>query len=268
MARNQLLFSVLIVVQLLAIAVGVIPSIEDFGRDTTPPTTATGSVRSYVTAGLDRLAPTAVRLHRIIWASTKPLRRPAAFYLRATSQYEKWNMFSTPNHRNQFARLDYHVERADGTQVVTSELVFPAKAHGDWRLIASYPASFTDKAFNNAFDRYGGLISRAERRGAPLPTELMAQCFRPFLAEYGRRVAARLPQGAKLRSVELWKGAAPMPEPGETLSHETVAARAEALSEIGTAGSRVDLVTGHGTVPPTKTADIVWARLAAEDYVP
>ena len=43
---------------------------------------------------------------------------------------------------------------------------------------------------------------------------------------------------------------------------------APAAAQQPTFKSRVDLVTGHGTVPPTKTADIVWARLAAEDYVP
>jgi hypothetical protein len=257
MTLAQKLVSVFIAWQVAATVVGAIPTLDRFGLDVTAPRTAEGSLRSHLTSVLDHLAMRLVRMHRITVAWTQPIRLPLLRYLDVTDQYVKWNMFSNPARFHEFVRIDYVVALPSGAIRVESELVYPASAPGQWRLLAAYFDSFTDKAFANGLERYRTREFDAEQRGTPLPLAEMSDDLQPFLRYYAERREQRWPAGARLERAEFWRGFASVPPPGQPWSEDALSRRRSAVQALA-----------DGLASPTSLSDsdIVWTRFA--EYQP
>lgn len=208
---GQRILSCVIAAHLLAVFVGAIPRLDEFGmpmeRRAPPPLPA-------LTAWLDQAAGDVVWLHRVAWSVTTPLRPLSQRYLRVTRQFEQWDMFATPTHDRQYVRIGYRLQRPDGTVATEYEKVFPTGSPGKVKLLSSYFDAFADKAFTGTSSTYRTREWRARMDGIPVPTADMVQLIEPFTRYYGhRRIAAGLPAGSRLSAVEFWWGTEPGPEP-------------------------------------------------------
>src|SRR5262245_27980488 len=97
MSRPQRLISAFIVFHILAITVTAIPAPETLVpqyRSSQVPLTFLGYALAPVADAI--VAPLRV-LHLAAWSATQALRAIARPYMLATSQYERWNMFSRPS---------------------------------------------------------------------------------------------------------------------------------------------------------------------------
>jgi hypothetical protein len=244
--KTEIIQSLLLAGHVFAIALAAMPSLESFGNDTLPPRPPGTTLQSRVTACLDRLFPAAVRLHRIVHNSTKPLRRPVRLYMQVTDQHATWNMFSNPSHFNEYVRFDYTLRAGDGSRRLEREIVYPAAPPGAWRSLADPFDSAVDKAFRNALERARTRASRAARRDREPPLEDMEKGLVPFLRSFGARKATST--GMVVERAEFWRALAPAPEPGTAWPEAHFEARRRALTD------------------PGAPSDLEWTRWAV--YVP
>lgn len=246
LTRTEAILSLLLAGHVAALTIGAMPTLDDFGNETVPPRAASTTFQSRLTARLDALSLPAVRLHRVIYNSTRALRRPVRLYLQLTDQYAKWNMFSNPSHFNEYVRFDYTLRSGDGSRRLEREIVYPAAAPGTWRSLTAPFDSAVDKAFRNALERARTRAYRAERRDREAPLERMENDLVPFLRYFGRRIATST--GTVVERAEFWRALAPAPDPGTAWPESHFETRRRAL--------RV----------PDAPSDLDWTRWAV--YVP
>jgi hypothetical protein len=251
MTPTQGLLSVAIIWHIVAMVVGAVPSLEDYGSDTTPPRVPKTTLQSRATAALDQIAVPAVRLHRVVYAVTRPLHGPVHLYLDLTDQFSSWNMFSSPSRATENVRLDYVVVQPDGSRHLESELVYPAAEPGEWRVVAAYFASFVDKAFANGTESYQKRALQARQLGQPAPVAAMNEDLLPFIRYYTRRHEHRLPKGTRVERTEYWRGSAASPAPGQALPVQILQARQRTLERLRQPGTLPSL-------PSRKDDDITW----------
>jgi hypothetical protein len=258
MTQKQVILSLVIVAHLTGLVVGAIPALDEFGTDSSLPRPAGQSAQSVVTASLDQLSVWAVRLHRVVYAATRPLQGPVRQYLNLTDQYSKWNMFSNPAKTSDYVRLDFLVRLPDGTRRTFSEFPYPAAERNQWRFLRAYFASFVDKAFANGMNSYQRRPIRAERRGLEPPTERMRADLLPFVRYYARRRAETLPAGSTM-TTQFWRGWAQSASPGEALPGRVIEARLRSLEESERNG-RPALFDNHtiGERVDETDSDISW----------
>jgi len=205
---SQRLISCLIVAHLVAIFLGAIPGLDDFGAD--PVVRGPSEHVTPVTAAFDAAAARVVWLHRVTWALTAPLRPIVNQYLRLTSQFQVWNMFCNPAQSQRQVRIGYRLIAADGARHTEFQQVFPA-GPPELKLVRAYFDSFTDKALAAGVENYRRLVRVADASNTPLSDDDVTQTLRPFTRYYAsQRIAAGLPRGTRLAAVEFWSGTSPI----------------------------------------------------------
>jgi hypothetical protein len=258
MPGGRILFTLVLLWHVVAMVAGAIPSLDDFGTDQTanrPPGT---TIRSRLTSLLDQVGEQAIRGHRMVVASLGPVRNASRAYLDLIDQSSKWNMFSRPAAQNEFVRIDYVIRGRDGLSQVESELVYPAAAPGEWRIVRAYFSSFFDKAFANGAEIYLRRAQNAERIGVAPPQAAMADDLRPFLAYYGNRHRRTLPSSSVLERAEYWRGWAPVPRPGMEYAPGVLDSRLGQLKALAKARPL-------GT-SPSPDADITWRQWLSLEF--
>jgi hypothetical protein len=246
LTRTEAVLSLLLAGHVAALTLGAMPALDDFGNETVPPRDPSTTFQSRLTAQLDALSIPAIRLHRVIYNTTRPLRRPVRLYLQLTDQYAKWNMFSNPSHFNEYVRFDYTLRSPDGLRQLEREIVYPAVAPGTWRSFSQPFDSAVDKAFRNALERARTRAYRASRRDLEAPLEDMQNDLIPFLRYFGGRMTTS--SGSTVERAEFWRALAPAPAPGTAWPESRFEARRRALSD------------------PNAPSDLEWTRWAV--YVP
>jgi hypothetical protein len=206
---HERLISAFIAAHLAALVVVSIPSLHDFSVqssrvDQTPPVPALARTLDAVADAVERTQRTALRL-------TFPLRRAATKYATLLGLQQRWDMFSNPMRKDWHARIVYRIRRADGSLMTEEERVFPSGAPG-WKLVASYRASYLDKATTSGIELY-----QSRAADATTPTPWMAAAVEPLTRYYARRRAERgLPDGAAIVAVEFWWGVSDLPRPSSS----------------------------------------------------
>jgi hypothetical protein len=197
---------------MVALFVGAVPAPNNFdgdrfSRDVRQPI-------SGVTATLDSAAAGLVRLNRATWYATAPLRRASNAYVRVTSQYQKWVMFSTVSHASSHARIGYRWQSADGSVRTEYEEVLPSGPQDRWKLAGAYFDSFMDKALANVMEGHRGHALQADSLGSAVSPGSRDQGLASCTRYYARaRLARGAPAGVQLQAVELWWGGAPIASP-------------------------------------------------------
>jgi hypothetical protein len=174
---SQRLISCLIVAHLVAIFLGAIPGLDDFGAD--PVVRGPSEHVTPVTAAFDAAAARIVWLHRVTWALTAPLRPIVNQYLRLTSQFQVWNMFCNPAQSQRQVRIGYRLIAADGARHTEFQQVFPA-GPPELKLVRAYFDSFTDKALAAGVENYRRLVRVADASNTPLSDDDVNADASPF----------------------------------------------------------------------------------------
>lgn len=271
MTSAQRLVSAFIVFHLAAITIGAIPSPDALPDDVLEPRSKEfDGLHGVVTRSLDALVAPLVRVHAAIWTTIRPLRPPFWYYLRATRQYEKWNMFYRPPREDEYMHMRYYVRPAGSRLLrVHRELVYPAHEEGTIRLFGAFSDSFRDKALSLGFDGYlERLEALRDRGGAAEPEAAASRELFPILDFFTRRFESRaLVPGERIEKTELWWGLAPTPAPGEPVDRAGLAERHRVLQGYDAFGST--LLSADEQVPvgaSMREADIVWRLLAVRTW--
>lgn len=266
MTSAQRLVSAFIVFHLAAITIGAIPSPDALPDDVLEPRSKEfDGLHGVATRSLDALVAPLVRFHAAIWTTTRPLRPPFWYYLRATRQYEKWNMFYRPPREDEYMHMRYYV-RPTGSRVlrVHRELVYPAHEEGTIRLFGAFADSFRDKALALAFEAYVQRVEALRDREAAEPGAAASSELYPILDFFTRRFEARaLVPGERIERAELWWGLAPTPAPGGPVDRAGLAERRRVLQGYDAFGSTLLPADDHAPIGAgLREADIVWRLLA------
>jgi hypothetical protein len=221
--HRQWAISFLILAHLVAVFVGAVPNLDDFGMSLDERIAA--SPVPTVAAALDAASVRLVWLHRVTRSATAPLRRLSLAYLGITRQSEQWSMFCNPSRVQQQVRLGYRLRLADGTSTTEYQTVFPVGRPDEWKILRSYVNAFEDKPFTSVAGTYRKQLARAQSSGVATPTPEMLITLKPLTRYYARRrVASGLPSEVRLEAVEYWWGLTPIPAPGREQSQVARAA--------------------------------------------
>ena len=142
-------------------------------------------------------------------------------------------MFSNPPRYDEYLRVRYYIGREKGSRPtrMATELVMPAGREDQLRLFRAYRHSYEDKAYSIALERFyanrpAHLIA-PNTRSQDLPDDLA-----PIGRYYARRFAARaLTARERILRVEVWRGSALTPPPGQAADKAARLARQAALLE-------------------------------------
>jgi hypothetical protein len=268
MSYSQRLISAFIVFHLIAITVGAIPDPESIPQEIPSNRATLTFLGTTLAPTFDALVAPELALNRVAWRATAWLRRPSRVYLRATRQWEVWNMFCRPTRHDIYMHIRYYT-KTPGSHLlrVHRELIFPAHPEGSTRVIKGYSDSFRDKAIELAFDTYFARVREEEKTvGYAKAVERSEQELFPVIRPFARRYVARnLEPGERLLRAELWRGVVPNAPPGEATSSDVLAERLDMLQ-------RYDAVTDLGLLPESelpelrsfiRDADVEWVLTAS-----
>ena len=116
-------------------------------------------------------------------------------------------MFWDPPRFDRYWRARYYIEQPGGRAWMATELIGPAHREDQVRLFQSYRDSYSDKAFEIAFDEFvkrrNPALIAPGTRFQDLPDDLA-----PIARFFGRRFASRLTGGERIVRTEIWVGTA------------------------------------------------------------
>jgi hypothetical protein len=216
---------------LFAIAVGALPPATRFNnfpkRD---PSAAPSAVVHSGTVVLDGFAWVVGQAVKGLTRLVRPVRPAVGWYLRLTGLGQSWAMFSNPPRVDQYARVRYYVQPANGREWTATELVMPANHEDETRLFQSYRDSYRDKAVAIALDtfyqRRRKELIKPDTQPGELPNDL-APIARYFARHFERRALSGT--GERIVRTEVWIGSAPTPGLGQPIDYGALAQRKAAL---------------------------------------
>jgi hypothetical protein len=267
MSPTHWLISAFIVFHLLSIVVGSTPDPATLKSQVAPDREVLTSAGRLMAPVLDATVEPIRTLDRAVWNATGWCRPSVRKYLGTTKQYQRWNMFSRPMRRHEYMHLRYYIASPQTNLLrVQRELISPGHTGGNVRLFKSFADSFRDKAISLAYDAYSRRLQReGKKQSAAIARERsqveLIPVMRPFIE---RRHSQLLGPGERLVRVELWRGYAPMPRPGQLLPFDTYERRQEVLAGYD-AISDLDLIAPSELAPlgaRMEDADIEWGLLA------